>query len=121
VIEREYPLSPLPESPCEHGLAEGVVELVRAGVKEVFAFQVQPLAGREAVRARERRGASGERAPELVELLLEGRVRLRVAPAAFELVERRNQGLGDVAPAVGPEQARGRTHRAAATKARTLS
>jgi hypothetical protein len=68
---------PLPESPREHRLAEGVVQLVRAGVKEVLAFQVQPLAGCEAFGARQRRRTSGKRAAELVELLLEGRVRPR--------------------------------------------
>ena len=42
----------LSEPPGEHDLAERVVDLVRAGVVQVLAFQVEALAGREAIGAR---------------------------------------------------------------------
>src|SRR5207302_8987692 len=58
-------------------------------------------------------------AAEPVELLLEDRIAPRLGPARFELVERRDQRLGDVAAAVGAVDP-GR-HRAASTKARTRS
>ena len=41
----------LAEPPREHRLAERVVQLVRAGVEEVLALQVEPLARREALGA----------------------------------------------------------------------
>ena len=39
----------LAEPPGEHDLAERVVDLVRAGVVQVLALEVEPLAGREAL------------------------------------------------------------------------
>ena len=42
---------PLPEPPREHDLAERVVDLVRAGVVQVLALEVEPPAGREALGA----------------------------------------------------------------------
>ena len=41
----------LAEPAREHGLSERVVQLVRAGVQEVFALEVEPLVGREPRRA----------------------------------------------------------------------
>ena len=61
----------------EHGLAERVVQLVRAGVEQVLALQVEALAGREPLGERQRRRAAGVLAPEPVEL----RGERRVAPA----------------------------------------
>src|SRR5205823_8743892 len=101
----------------EHGLAECVVELVGARVQQVLAFQVEALVRGEALGARERRRAAGERAPERVELLAEGGIALRVAPAGLELVERRDQRLRDVAAAIAAEQSRRRGHRASLTNA----
>ncbi len=95
----------LAEPPREHRLAERVVELVRAGVEEILPLEVDPLAGREALRERERRRAAGVRREERVELGAEALVLLRGAPAGVELVERRDQRLRDVAPAVLAEVA----------------
>ncbi len=106
----------LAEPPREHHLAERVVELVRAGVEEVFALEVDPLAGGEALRERERRRTARVRREEGVEFGAEALVLARGAPAGVELVERRDQRLGDIAPAVFAEV----THaRAASTYART--
>ena len=52
----------------EDCLAERVVQLVRAGVEEVFALEVEPLLGSEPVGAGQRRRATRVVARELVEL-----------------------------------------------------
>src|SRR5205085_7429694 len=91
---------PLAEPEREQRLAESVVELVRAGVKQVLALQVEPLARGEALGERERRRPAGVRAAELVQLGAEGFVRPGLVPARLELVERRDQRLGDEAAAV---------------------
>ena len=113
--------SALAEPPRQHGLAEGVVELVRAGMEQVLALQVDALAGGEALGKRERRGPAAVAAPKSVQLVPIRRIGERFAPAALQLVERRNQRLGHVAPAVVAVGESGRAHRAAATKARTRS
>jgi hypothetical protein len=106
--------SSLAEPLCQHRLAERVVQLVRARVEQVLALEVEPLAGREALRERQRSRAAAVLAPEPVELGCERVVGLRLAPACLELVERRDQRLGHVTPAVLAV-----THLAAATNART--
>ena len=53
---------PLAEPLREHRLAERVVQLVRAGVEEVLALQVEPLAGGEPLGAGERRRPARVRA-----------------------------------------------------------
>ncbi len=60
--------APLAEPPREHRLAERVVELVRAGVEEVLALQVEALVRREPLRARERSRPARVRARQLLEL-----------------------------------------------------
>ena len=106
----------LAEAAREERLAEGVVELVRAGVEQVLALQVEALVGGEALRARERSRTAPERAREILELLAERFVSPRIAPACFELVEGRDQRLRDEAPPVLPVR---QLHLAASTYART--
>ena len=113
--------SALPEPPREQGLAERVVELVRAGVEQVLALQVEALSGREAFGKRQRRGAAAVGAPERLQLVPERRMGERLAPAGPELVEGRDQGLGNVAPAVLAVGAADRGYRAASTNACTRS
>ncbi len=84
----------------EHRLAERVVQLVRAGVEEILALQVDPLAGREPLGERERRRPAGVRRRQVLQLRVEGVVGERVAPALPQLVERRDERLGDVASTV---------------------
>jgi hypothetical protein len=73
----------LAEPPREHRLAERVVELVRAGVEEILALEVDALAGCESAPA----SVSGVGRPAYVvrsasELGAERLVLLRGAPAA---------------------------------------
>ena len=92
----------LPEPAREHDLAEGVVDLVRARVVEVLALEVEPPAGREARRRRDRGGAARVGAAEVLDLLAVGGVGLSAArPGRVELVERRDQRLRDVPAALG--------------------
>ena len=104
---------PLAEPLREHRLAERVVQLVRAGVEEIFALQVKPLRGGEPLCAGERRRPARIGPGEVVELGAERLVGESLGPRARELVERRDQRLGDVAAAVGA--VRGAHPRAAST------
>src|SRR5438128_5714059 len=108
----------LPESLGEHDLAERVVQLVRARVQQVLALQVDALAGCEALAQRERRRPAGVRGEQPVQLGVERVVCEGLTPAALELVERRDQRLGDVAAAVRAERARAHC-RASSMYART--
>jgi hypothetical protein len=96
----------LAEPPGEHRLAERVVELVRSGVEEVLALEVEPHPRSEPLRPRERCRPAGEGSAELVQLGGEARVCLRRPPAGLELVERRDERLGDIPAAVRPVEAR---------------
>src|SRR5262249_45323907 len=100
--------------------AERVVQLVRARVEQVLALQVDALPRREPLGERQRCRAAAVLAAEAIELRLKGWVGPGFLPACDELVERRDQRLRDVAPAVAAVQPRVR-HRAASTKARTRS
>ena len=99
---------PLAEPPREHRLAERVVQLVRAGVEEILPLEVDPLPGGETLGEGERRRAARVRRQQAVELGAERVVGESLAPAALQLVERRDQRLGDVAAAVVAERAHAR-------------
>ena len=73
--------------------------------QEVLALQVDPLARREPLRERERRRAPGVVGAGVVRARpgKTSRRRARRCQPRLELVERRNQRLGDVAAAVGAE------------------
>ena len=98
-------IAPLAHAPREQRLAERVVELVRAGVVEVLALEVDrpPEALGEPPRAVQRRGPPAEVAQQPVELGAVGGVRARREPRLLQLGERRHQRLGHVLPAVGAE------------------
>src|SRR5206468_1048170 len=82
---------PLAEPTGEDRLAERVVQLMGAGVEQVLPLEIDPLARRESFRERERSRPPAVRLAQLVELRLEGRIRERLAPAAVELLEPRDQ------------------------------
>src|SRR2546430_13935847 len=89
--------APLAEPPREDRLPEGIVQLVRTRVQEILALQIQPLLRREPLRTCERRRPPRERPAEMFELCAERVVRLGGAPTCVELVEGRDERLGDVA------------------------
>ena len=94
----------------EQGLADGVVDLVRAGVVEVLALEDDRRAAevrREALADRDRGLASDIVVEDLLELLLEGRVLLRVLVRGRELLQRSHERLGHVLAAIDAEMSLG--------------
>src|SRR5258706_7611242 len=83
----------------QQSLAESVVELVRAGVAEVLALEVDVRATEVLAKPRrrvKRSRPSDERVPVAGQLELELRVGLRLVPHVLELFERAHQGLRHV-------------------------
>src|SRR4029077_1994561 len=96
----------LAEPACHQRLADGVVRLVRAGVQEVLALEVDARAA-QAVRQ-----PAGEvepcRSARVVaqpgrELAAEAGVAAELRPGGLELEQRGHERLGDVAAAIHPE------------------
>ena len=88
----------LPHALAEESLAEGAVDLVGAGVGEVFPLEVDAGAAElvgEVLGEVEGGGAPGVGAGEAVELLVEGLVLNGGLVGLLKLFERRHQGLGD--------------------------
>ena len=92
----------------ELNLAEAVVDLVRAGVVQLVALEVdlgaaemlgQPLGEIERARAA---AVMGEK---IGEFRMEGRIGLGFGVGAFEIEDQRHQRLGDVASAIEAEMA----------------
>jgi len=85
----------------QQGLTEGVVDLVRAGVAEVLALE--PDAGAAESRRQPARRIQRSRTADIIrqqilETALEAAVANRLAVGAFELGQRRHQGLWDEPP-----------------------
>src|SRR5262249_13729805 len=95
----------LPHPLGQQRLAERVVDLVRAGVVEVLALQVDRTAGSfgQAPRQVQRRRAADVVAQQSAELGLEGWIGARLEPRLLELRQRRHQRLRHVLAAVRPE------------------
>ena len=110
----------LAHAPGEQRLPERVVELVRAGVVEVLALEVDgpPHALAQPPRLIQRRRPPGEVAQEQRELGPEVGGRPRLDPRRLELRERRHQRLRHVLAAVGAVAVSERAH---ATLASTAS
>ena len=89
----------------QQDLAEGVVDLVRAGVGQVLPLEVDPAPGplRQAVGAEERRGPAGVVGLQRAQFGQEGRVVAVALVGRVQLLEGRHQGLGYVAAPVGAE------------------
>mmetsp|Transcript_3996 Transcript_3996/g.12089 ORF Transcript_3996/g.12089 Transcript_3996/m.12089 type:complete len:551 (+) Transcript_3996:487-2139(+) len=101
----------LAEALREQRLADGVVDLVRAGVRELLPLQPDGRAAhglREALRLVQRRRAADELLPVERELLPEGGVRHRGLVLLLQLRVRRRERLRDVAAAERAEVVRHR-------------
>ena len=111
---------PLAHPLGEQHLPERVVELVRAGVVEVLALEVDGRPARsESLLARYSGvGRPPKSRSSAVELGAVGRVLARLQPCLLELGERRHQRLGHELPAVGPEAVLDSAHAAAPAAAR---
>jgi hypothetical protein len=91
-------------------LADGVVDLVRAGVEQVLALEINFRAAefaREALGKIKRRGPAAKFLEIIRQLALKFRVVLRAEVFGLQLLQRVHQRLGHITSAVGPEVAGG--------------
>ena len=104
----------LAHPPRQQHLAEGVVELVRASMEQVFALEDDPRPApflREPRRLGQRRGPAAVRLEKLPEFALETSVAPETREGPLELFERSHERLGSEAPAVVAVVARARLPR----------
>ena len=108
----------LAHPPRQHSLAQRVVDLVRAGVQQVLALQVDLRSAellRHALGKIERGGTAAVVVQQIVQLGMEGGVGLGRGVGLLQLLERGHQRLRHIAPAIDAEAARprapSRTHR----------
>jgi hypothetical protein len=97
---------PLAHAPGEQRLPDRVVDLVRAGVVEVFALEVNLRAAEvvgETFSEVQPAGPPDELAEVAVELAFEVRINLRARVLRFELPQRRDERLGHEHPAEAAE------------------
>ena len=98
----------LPHAPGQQHLADGVVDLVGAGVVEVLALEVDlrpaALFGQSPGKV-EGAGPADVVLQPVGELLVEGRIRLGLTIGSVQLQKRGHQGLGHVAAAELAEMA----------------
>ncbi|MNQ89294.1 hypothetical protein D3C85_1046000 [compost metagenome] len=100
----------LAHAPRQQDLADAVVDLVRAGVVQLFALEVDLRAAAvfgQALGEVQRARAADVVALEVGQFLLEFRVVLGRFVFAGQVVDQRHQGFGDVLAAEGAEQALG--------------
>ncbi len=92
----------------QQDLADAVVDLVRAGVVQVFALEVDLRAAEllgQALGEVQRAGAANVVTLEIGQLLEEGRIALGLLVLGGQLVNQRHQGFGDELAAEAAEQA----------------
>src|SRR5450631_3384874 len=97
----------------EHHLAEGVVDLVGAGVEQVLALQpdLRPAGGgAQSWSVGEGCGAARVLVEQPAPCRLERRVGEGLVHDGLELVERRHHGLGDIGSAIGAEATAAAAH-----------
>lgn len=92
----------------EQDLADAIVDLVRAGVVQLLALEIDLGAaefGRQALGEIERARPTDVMGAELLELRLEARIVLGLVPFVLEIEDQRHQGLGDETAAENAEAA----------------
>ena len=100
----------LAHAPGEQDLADAVVDLVRAGVEQVLALEINFRAAEfpgEAFGKVKRRGPAAEFLQVILELALKLRVLLRAEIFVLQFLQRMHQRLRHETPAVGAEMALG--------------
>ena len=98
----------LAHAPCQHDLAEHIVDLVRAGVIELLALEIDFGAAamlRQPLGEIERRRSADISREMAVHFLLEFWIGLGVVISLLELEDERHQRLGDEASAIEAEMA----------------
>ena len=101
----------LAHAPRQQRLSDAVVDLVRAGVQQVFALQVDLGAAKlfgQALGQEQGRGTAGVIGQQTVKLVAKAFVLARLGVSCFELLQRRHQRLGNVAAAIRAEASHGR-------------
>ena len=95
-------------APGEQSLSQAVVDLVRAGVQQVFTLDINLCAARnfaQPLGVIERSRAPGVVREQILELGLKRGIETRFEIRLLQLLERRHQDFGNVATAVGAEVA----------------
>ena len=84
--------APLPHAPSEKHLTHGVVDLVRAGVVQIFAFEPHACADvlRQAWRIAQRRRPPDVRREHVLDVRLERGIGTRCVVLSLQLVESRD-------------------------------
>ncbi len=96
----------LAHTPGKEGLAKAVVDLVRAGVQQVLALDVDLRAAvdfAEALGKVERRGPSGVIGEQILQLGLKSRIDARFQIRLLQFFERRHQDFGNISASVWAE------------------
>src|SRR5215472_6454902 len=96
----------LAHAPRQQRLPQAVVDLVRAGVQQVFALEINPGAAQrlgQALGVEERRGTAGVFLEKPLELGAELLVAARLLVLTLQFFQSRHQGLRDIAAAVRTE------------------
>ena len=98
----------LAHAPGEQDLAQHIIDLVRTGMVQLVALEIDLRAAEMLGQARreiERRGAAHIVPPQILHLRLECPLFLGLVIRSFEIQDQRHQGLGHETPAMQAETA----------------
>jgi hypothetical protein len=92
-------------------LSQAVVDLVGAGMEQIFALEINLRAAqfvRQALSEKQRRGTPSIAVQQFVEAALKTAIPSSFLVMALQFVQRRHQSLGNIAAAIDAETPRGR-------------